>query len=154
MGFPTFQSIRTYRRTGDEFSATAPCTYVRSVSPQTPLYEKTAGFTAIFWGEKSSHVKFANYLTDGRNGFTESRFSEQQSRCAETWEIIRFRVKAHGTEKSIGVTCGQDIITAILSGFESKAFFTMQRSGCAEWRTGFAFSLSEFWRGFEHECTQ
>ena len=24
-----FQSIRTYRRTGDDFSATAPCTYVR-----------------------------------------------------------------------------------------------------------------------------
>ncbi len=68
-------------------------------------------------------MKSVNYLPVGRNGFMESRFSEQQSRCAETWEIIRFRVKAHGTEKSIGVTCGQDIITAILSGFESKAFF-------------------------------
>ena len=63
-------------------------------------------------------VKFANYLTDGRNGFTESRFSEQQSRCAETWEIIRFRVKPHRAEKSIGITCEQDIITAILSGFD------------------------------------
>ena len=59
------------------FLDVVPCTYVRSVSPQTPPYEKTAGFTAIFWGEKSSHVKFANYLTDGRNDFTESRFSEQ-----------------------------------------------------------------------------
>ena len=136
------------------FLDVVPGTYVRSVSPQTPPYEKTAGFTAIFWGEKSSHVKFANYLTDGRSGFTESCFSEQQSRCAETWEITRFRAKPHGTEKSIGVTCEQDIITEILSGFESKAFFTMQRSGCAEWRTGFAFSLSEFWRGFEYECTQ
>ena len=87
-------------------------------SPQTTPYEKTAGFTAIFWGEKSSHVKFANYLTDGRNDFTESRFSEQQSRCAETWEITRFRAKPHGTEKSIGVTCEQDIITAILNGFD------------------------------------
>ena len=58
------------------FPATAPCTYVRFVFSETLLYEKTAGFTAIFWGEKSSHVKFANYLTDGRSGFTESRFSE------------------------------------------------------------------------------
>ena len=99
-------------------------------------------------------MKSVNYLPDGRNGFTKSHFSEQQHGCAETREIIRFRAKSHGTEKSIGVTCGQDIITAILSGFESKAFFTMQRSGCAEWRTGFAFSLSEFWRGFEYECTQ
>ena len=136
------------------FLDVVPCTYVRSVSLQTPPYKKTAGFTAIFWGEKSSHVKFTNYLTDGRSGFTESCFSEQQSRCAEIWEITQFRAKPHGAEKSIGVTCEQDFITAILSGFESKAFFTMQRSGCAEWRTGFAFSLSEFWRGFEYECTQ
>ena len=100
------------------FPAAAPCTYVRFVFPKTPLYGKIAGFTAAFWSEKSSQVKFANYLTDGRNGFTESRFSEQQSRCAETWKIIRFRVKAHGTEKSIGVTCEQDFITAILSVFD------------------------------------
>ena len=99
-------------------------------------------------------MKSVNYLSDGRNAFTKSHFSEQQHGCAETREIIRFRAKSHGTEKSIGVTCGQDIITAILSGFESKAFFTMQRSGCAEWRTGFAFSSSEFWREFEYECTQ
>ena len=105
------------------FLDVVPCTYVRSVSLQTPPYEKTAGFTAIFWGEKSSHVKFANYLTDGRNDFTESRFSEQQSRCAETWEITRFRAKPHGTEKSIGVTCEQDIITAILSGFDGNRIF-------------------------------
>ena len=68
-----FQSIRTYRRIGDKFSATAPCTYVRFVFPKTPLYGKTAGFTAAFWSEKSSQVKFANYLTDGRNGFSEIR---------------------------------------------------------------------------------
>jgi len=105
------------------FSATAPCTYVRFVFPETPLYEKTAGFTAIFWGKKSSQVKSVNYLTDGRNGFTESRFSEQQSRCAETWEITRFRAKSHGAEKSVGVTCEQDIITAILSGFDSNRIF-------------------------------
>ena len=80
-------------------------------------------------------VKFANYLTDGRNGFTESRFSEQQSRCAETWEIIRFRVKPHRAEKSIGITCEQDIITAILSEFDGNRIFhdtakRMRRMAC------------------------
>ena len=53
------------------FPATAPCTYVRFVFSKTPLYGKTAEFTAVFWSEKSSQVKFANYLTVGRNGFTE-----------------------------------------------------------------------------------
>ena len=89
-------------------------------------------------------MKSAKNLTVDRNGFTKPRCSEQQHGCAETREIIRFRAKSHGTEKSIGVTCGQDIITAILSGFESKAFLTMQRSGCAEWCTGFAFLLSNY----------
>nr|DAT54260.1 MAG TPA: hypothetical protein [Caudoviricetes sp.] len=68
-------------------------------------------------------MKSAKYLPDGRNGFTEPRFSEQQSRCAETWEITRFKAEPHGTEKSIGVTCEQDIITAILSGFDSNRYF-------------------------------
>ena len=105
------------------FPATAPCTYVRFVFSKTPLYGKTAEFTAVFWSEKSSQVKFANYLTDGRSGFTESCFSEQQSRCAEIWEITRFRAKPHGAEKSIGVTCEQDFITAILSGFDDNRIF-------------------------------
>ena len=116
------------------FPATAPCTYVRFVFSETLLYEKLLGF-AIFWGEKSRQVKFAKYLPDGRNGFTESRFSEQQSRCAETWEITRFRAKPHGTEKSIGVTCEQDFITAILSGFDDNRIFhdtakRMRRMAC------------------------
>ena len=105
------------------FPATAPCTYVRFVFSKTPLYGKTAEFTAVFWSEKSSQVKFANYLTVGRNGFTESRFSEQQSRCTEAWEITRLGAKPHGTEKSIGVTCEQDIITEILSGFDGNRIF-------------------------------
>ena len=105
------------------FPTAAPCTYVRFVFPKTPLYGKTAGFTAIFGDKKSSQVKSANFLIDGRNGFTESRFSEQQSRCAEVWEIIRFRVKSHGAEKSIGVTCEQDFITVILSEFEGNGIF-------------------------------
>ena len=105
------------------FPATAPCTYVRFVFSKTPLYGKTAEFTAVFWSEKSSQVKFANYLTVGRNGFTESRFSEQERRCAETCGITRFSAKPHGAEKSIGVTCEQDIITAILSGFDDNRIF-------------------------------
>ena len=105
------------------FPATAPCTYVRFVFSKTPLYGKTAEFTAVFWSEKSSQVKFANYLTVGRNGFTEARFSEQERRCAETCGITRFSAKPHGAEKSIGVTCEQDFITAILSGFDSNRFF-------------------------------
>ena len=84
--------------------------------------KKLLGF-AIFWGEKSSQVKFANYLTVGRSGFTKSRFSEQQHGCAETWETTRFRAKSHRAEKSIGVTCEQDIITAILSGFDGNRIF-------------------------------
>lgn len=114
--------------------ATAPCTYVRFVFSETLLYEKLLGF-AIFWGEKSSQVKFANYLTVGRSGFTKSRFSEQQHGCAETWETTRFRAKSHRAEKSIGVTCEQDIITAILSGFDGNRIFhdaakRMRRMAC------------------------
>ena len=68
-------------------------------------------------------MKSVNYLPDGRNGFTESRFSEQQSEYVEAWRITRFRVKSHRTEKSIGATCEQDIITAILSEFEGNGIF-------------------------------
>ena len=105
------------------FLDVVPCTYVRSVSPQMPLYRKSIDQQSLYFGHKSSQVKSANYLTDGRSGFTESCFSEQQSRCAEIWEITRFRAKPHGTEKSIGVTCEQDIITAILSGFDGNRIF-------------------------------
>ncbi len=34
------------------FPATAPCTYVRFVFPKTPLYGKTAEFTAVFWSDE------------------------------------------------------------------------------------------------------
>ncbi|RGR64647.1 hypothetical protein DWY32_03920 [Agathobacter rectalis] len=69
-------------------------------------------------------MKSAKFLTDGRNSFTESRFSEQKSQCAETCGITRFEVKSRGTEKMVGVICGQDIIPAILSGFyHSRVFY-------------------------------
>ncbi len=112
-------SERTYRRNGDEFSrrrAVYVCT--QRFSPNAAIW-KTAGFTAVCWNEKSSQLKFANYLTDGRKHFTESRFSEQQHGYAEAWETIRYRAKSHGAEKPIGVTCEQDFITTILSGFDS-----------------------------------
>ena len=130
-----FQSIRTYRRTGDDFSATVLCTYVRSVLPRTPLYRKSTDQQSLYFGHKSSQVKSVNYLPDGRNGFTESRFSEQQSEYVEAWRITRFRVKSHRTEKSIGVTCEQDFITAILSGFDDNRIFhdtakRMRRMAC------------------------
>ena len=60
---------------------------------------------AYIWGRESRQVKSAKNLTVDRNGFTESRFSEQQSEYVEAWRITRFRVKSHRTEKSIGATC-------------------------------------------------
>ena len=68
-------------------------------------------------------MKSTKYLPDGRNGFTKSHFSEQQHGCAETREIIRFRAKSHGTVKWDMVIYGQDIITAILSGFDGNRIF-------------------------------
>ena len=132
------QSVRT-GRLAMNFSAAAPCTYVRFVFPKTPLYGKTAEFTAIFWGTKSSQVKSVNYLTDGRNGFTESRFSEQQHGCAETQEIIRFRAKSRSSGKSIGVTCGQDIVTVILREFDVTIF-----CDAAKWTCRRAYRLCFF----------
>ena len=72
---------------------------------------------AYISGQKSRQVKSAKFLTDGRNGFTKPRFSEQESQCAETCGITRFEVKSRGTEKTVGVLCGQEIIPAILNGF-------------------------------------
>ena len=78
---------------------------------------------AYIWGRESRQVKSANDLTDGRNGFTEPRFSEQESECAEMWGITRFGTKSRGTGKSVGATCGQDITPAILSGFDGNRNF-------------------------------
>lgn len=75
------------------------------------------------WGRESRQVKSAKNLTVDRNGFTKPRCSEQQSSCAEMWGITRLETKSHGTGRSVGVTCEQDIITAILSGFDSNRFF-------------------------------
>lgn len=76
------------------------------------------------WGRESRQVKSAKNLTVDRNSFTESRCSEQQSSCAETWGITLLETKSYGTEKSVGVTCEQDIIPAILNGFyHSRVFY-------------------------------
>lgn len=72
---------------------------------------------------KSRQVKSAKNLTDDRNGFTESRFSEQKSRYTEAFENTRFETMSHGTGKAIGVTYEQDITPAILSGFDDNRNF-------------------------------
>lgn len=93
---------------------------VRMYAAFCPKYRyigRTLTGRAYIWGRESRQVKSANDLTDGRNGFTESRFSEQKSQCAETCGITRVEVKSRGTEKTVGATCGQDITPAILNGF-------------------------------------
>ena len=68
-------------------------------------------------------MKSAKNLTDDKNGFTESRFSEQESRYTEAFENTRFETKSHGIGKTVGVTYEQDITTAILSGFDNNRNF-------------------------------
>lgn len=117
------QSVRTYRKTDDEFFRCRSMYVCTLCFSKTPLYGKTAEFTAVFWSEKSRQVKSAKNLTVDRNGFTESCFSEQQSSCAEMWGITRLETKSHGTGKSVGVTCEQDITPAILNGFDGNRYF-------------------------------
>ena len=105
------------------FPATAPCTYVRFVFSKTPLYRKMLTGRAYILGQKSRQVKSANDFPDGRNGFTESRFSEQKSRYTEAFENTRFEAKSRGTGKAVGATCGQDITPAILNGFDDSRNF-------------------------------
>lgn len=78
---------------------------------------------AYIWGRESKQVKSTKNLTVDRNGFTESRFSELESECAEMWGITRLKTKSHGTGKSVGVTCEQDITPAILNGFDGNRIF-------------------------------
>ena len=111
------QSVRT-GGLAMNFPATAPCTYVRFVFSKTPQYGKTAEFTAVFWSEKSSQVKFANYLTVGRNGFTESRFSEQRTGIMKKCASARFYEMPHGFVKSIPLTYEEGIDRRVSSGFE------------------------------------
>ena len=117
------------------FPATAPCTYVRFVFFKTPLYGKTAEFTAVFWSEKSSQVKFANYLTVGRNGFTESRFSEQRTGFTDASGAARNSAKSRGFGKSIPLTYEEGIDRRVFSGFEQNRFLhqtakRMRRMAC------------------------
>ena len=72
---------------------------------------------------KSRQVKSEKNWTDGRNGFTESRFSEQKSRYTEAFENTRFETMSHGTGKAVGVIYEQDITPAILSGFDDSRIF-------------------------------
>lgn len=78
---------------------------------------------AYIWGRESRQVKSAKNLTVDRNSFTESRFSEQESRCTEAFENTRFETKSRGIGKTVGATCGQDITPAILNGFDDNRNF-------------------------------
>ena len=63
-------------------------------SPKRRYTGKMLTGRAYIWGCESRQVKSAKNLTDDRNGFTESRFSEQESECAEMWGITRFGTKS------------------------------------------------------------
>ena len=92
-------------------------------SPKRRYTGKMLTGRAYIARQKSKQVKSAKNLTDDRNGFTESRFSEQESRYTEAFENTRFETKSHRTGKTVGVTYEQDITTAILSGFDDNRNF-------------------------------
>ena len=93
-------------------------------SPKRRYTGKMLTGRAYIARQKSKQVKSAKNLTDDRNGFTESRFSEQESRCTKTFENTRFETKSHEIRKPVGATCGQDITPAILNGFyRSRVFY-------------------------------
>lgn len=101
--------------------------------PKRHYIGKTLTGRAYISGWKSNQVKFVNYLTVGRNLFTESCFSEQESECAEMGGITRFEAKSHGIEKPVGVTCEQDTTPAILNGFYRNRIF-YQTAKWVRWR--------------------
>ena len=121
MGFPTFRSIRTYRRTGDDFSATAPCTYVRFTFLKR-RYMKNSDRQSLYWGRESRQVKSAKNLTVDRNSFTESRCSEQRTGITKKCASARFYEMPHGFVKSIPLTYEEGIDRRVFSGFEQNRF--------------------------------
>ena len=100
------------------FSTTALCTYVRSVSPQMPLYRKSTDQQSLYFGHKSSQVKSANYLTDGRNDSTKSRCSEPCTGFTDARGFARFPAKSRGSGKSISLTYEVGIDHSFSSGFQ------------------------------------
>ena len=69
-------------------------------------------------------MKTVNFLSAGRNHFTESCFSEQCTPFTEQWVFSLFQTKPHGTVKWDMVIYGQDITSKILNGFQRLQIFT------------------------------
>ena len=95
---------------------------------------------AYIWGRESRQVKSAKNLTVDRNGFTESRFSEQRTGITKKCASARFYEMPHGFVKSIPLTYERASTAAFPADLSRTDFYTRQRSGCAEWRVGIAFS--------------
>ena len=74
-------------------------------------------------GVSARQVKTGKKFARRRKDFTKPRCSEPRTGFTDARGAARFRAKSRGFEKSIGVTCEQDFITAILSGFDSNRFF-------------------------------
>ena len=109
---------------------------------------------AYIWGRESRQVKSAKNLTVDRNGFTKPRCSELRTGITKKVCICTVYEMPHGFVKSIPLTYERASTAAFPADLSRTDFYTRQRSECAEWRVGIAFSLSEFWREFEYECTQ
>ena len=105
-------------------------------------------------GVSARQVKTGKKFARKRNHFTKTRCSEQRTGITKKCAYARFYEMPHGFVKSIPLTYERASTAAFPADLSRTDFYTRQRSGCAEWRAGFAFSSSEFWRGSEYECTQ
>ena len=68
-------------------------------------------------------MKTVDFLSAGRNHFTESCFSEQCAPFTEQWVFSLFQTKPHGAVKWDMVIYGQDITSEILNGFQRLQIF-------------------------------
>ena len=112
-----FQSVRTYRRTGDDFSATVPCTYIAAFYPKRCYIGKMLIGKAYISGQKSRQVKSAKNLTVDRNGFTKPCCLEPCTGFTDGRDPARFREKPHVPGKSMPCICEECIDCGISSGF-------------------------------------
>lgn len=90
---------------------------------------------AYIWGRESRQVKSAKNLTVDRNGFTESRCSEQRTGITKKCASARFYEMPHGFVKSIPLTYEEGIDRRVFSGFEQNRFLhqtakRMRRMAC------------------------
>ena len=105
-------------------------------------------------GVSARQVRIGKKFARRRKDFTKPRCSEQRTGIMKKCASARFYEMPHGFVKSIPLTYERASTAAFPADLSRTDFYTRQRSECAEWRVGIAFSLSEFWREFEYECTQ